>query len=74
MVDSFLVAMTCSDCLTSLKFDYKVHPMALDLSGKSKLKSSFSMRPFMMSTQIVIISAIYSRVLFKILPCSGLWV
>ena len=72
IVSSYIAYITCADFLTSSKFDVKVHSMALDMSDKSRIQSTFSMRPSIMLTQMVIIYAIYSRLLFEILSCSGL--
>ena len=72
MVSIFLADMTCSDCLALSKFYLKVHPMALELTDNTSKESSFFMRPSMMLTQMVVIPDIYSRLLFEILPWSGL--
>ena len=72
MVSSFFEATNYADCLNSSMFDFKVHLMALELSYKARTQSSFSIRPSMMLTQMVIAHVIYYRVLFEILPCSGL--
>ena len=74
MVDSFLETMTCDDCLTMSNFDLELHLMALYLLEKALPQYSLFMRPSMMSNQMVIIYAIYSRVLFEIIPLSGLGV
>ena len=74
IVSSYIAYITCADCLTSSKFDVKVHSMALDMSDKSRIQSTFSMRPSIMLTQMVIIYAICSKVLFEIMPCSGIGV
>ena len=72
MVDRFLADMTCSNCLTLSNFDPELHMMKLELSDKARTQSSFFMRPSMMLTQMVVIPDIYSRLLFEILPWSGL--
>ena len=74
VVASFIVAMACTDCLVLSYFYLKVKPMALELLYKSRTQFSFSLRPSIMSTHMMIFSAIYSKVLFEIILYSGLGV